>query len=58
MHIMDRKKLLYLDQDLDDRLRALALCRHESVSVIIRDLLRAALDQAEQPTKTEPPKED
>jgi predicted transcriptional regulator len=54
MRIMEHTKLLYLDQDLDARLRALATRRHERVSVIIRDLLREGLQRAEQVTPLQP----
>lgn len=59
MGIMEHKKLLYLDADLDARLRALAARRHEKVSVIVRDLLRESLDRVERatpmtPTETKP----
>lgn len=43
MRIMEHKKLLYLDADLDHRLRALATRRRERVSVIVRDALRVGL---------------
>lgn len=54
MRIMEYTKLLYLDQDLDARLRALATRRHESISVIIRDLLREGLQRVEQATPLQP----
>jgi predicted transcriptional regulator len=47
MRIMATKKLLYLDQDLDERLRKLAAERHESVSAMIRMALRAGLSAIE-----------
>ena len=43
MRIMEHKKLLYLDADLDTRLRELAAKRHESVSANIRTVLRVGL---------------
>lgn len=47
MRIMQHRKLLYLDADLDQRLRALAARRHEGVNATIRDLLRSSLDRIE-----------
>jgi plasmid stability protein len=43
MRIMERKKLLYLDDELDAGLRRLAQRRHESVSATIRMGLRIGL---------------
>jgi plasmid stability protein len=43
MRIMERKKLLYLDDELDAGLRRLAQRRHESVSATIRMVLRVGM---------------
>lgn len=48
MRIMVKTKLLYLDSELDAYLRALATRRHESISVVIRDLLRDGVRRAMQ----------
>jgi len=46
MKVMDGKKMIYLDAELDALLRVESQRRHESVSAVIRDILRKALQAA------------